>query len=250
MKAIVFAAGIGSRLKPFTDHHPKALAPVAGVPALRRVIEKLVKAGADTIFVNVHHFAAQICEFLESHDFGVPVLVSDESELLLDTGGGLAKLWREQPLLRSMSQDEAIIVHNSDIITDFPIRELLAAGGDAAILVDGKRSSTRGFLFDKGGRLRGWQNTAKNLVRPQGIETDGLRSAAFGGVHRISPAVMSRISDYAGEKLQPFGIVDFYIDNCGTLDVRAFEPRSQYDWFDIGTPEKLATASAALEGKN
>ena len=250
MKAIVFAAGIGSRLKPFTDHHPKALAPVAGVPAIQRVVEKLVKAGADTVFVNVHHFASQICDFLDSHNFGVPVVVSDESGWLLDTGGGLAKFWREQALLRSLPDDETIIVHNSDIITDFPISELAAAEGDAAILVDGKRVSTRGFLFDSQGRLRGWHNTAKGLVRPQDLNTEGLRAAAFGGVHRVTPKVLKQISDYAGDGLHPFSIVDFYLDNCNLLDIRAFEPHKSYNWFDIGTPDKLATATAALEGMN
>lgn len=246
MKAIVFAAGIGSRLKPFTDRHPKALAPVAGKPALLHVIEKLVAAGADTVFVNVHHFASQIVDFLDSCNFGVPVVVSDESDMLLDTGGALAKLWRENEMLRTMPDNEPIIVHNSDIITDFPIQELAGTHGDAAVLADESRKSSRAFLFDKDLRLKGWCNTDKGITRPSGLDTTGLHAAAFGGVHKLSTHTLSELSNFCGDELHPFGIVDFYLDKCQTLDIRGFEPKSAYRWFDIGTPQKLAIASEIM----
>ncbi len=91
MKAFVLAAGVGSRLKPWTDHHPKALVDIAGKPMIQRVIENVVSSGIDGVVVNVHHFSEQIVDFLGSHDFGVNVMISDESSLLLDTGGGLRK---------------------------------------------------------------------------------------------------------------------------------------------------------------
>ncbi len=250
MIAIIFAAGIGSRLKPFTDSHPKALAPVAGVPALVRVATKLREAGARKIIVNVHHFASQVEECLAHLPFARDIEVSDERELLLDTGGALAKIWRENTTVRSAAPDEDIVVHNADIITDFDIASMVAgrraAQADAAILVDPHRESTRRFLFDADGRLRGWQNIPKGLTRPEGLDTAGLTGAPFGGVHVLTPEMLKELSDYGPEPLAPFSIVDWYLDNCNNRRIQAFTPQRPYRWHDIGTPEKLAAADAAF----
>ncbi len=248
MKAIVFAAGVGSRLKPFTDFHPKALAPLGGVPVLGRVLGKLAAAGADAAVVNIHHFPNQIRQYLDCNDFGLHVEISDESSLLLDTAGALAKIVRESETIADMGDKEEIILHNADIFTDFRISAMLdrhrAADADATLLVDSTRVSSRAFLFDHDGRLRGWRNTSAGITRPSGLKTDSLIPAAFGGVHIINRYVLDRVSSFVGSILRPCSIVDFYVGNCGELNIRNFTPSEPYSWHDIGTAERLAAAEA------
>lgn len=251
MIAIIFAAGIGSRLKPFTDFHPKALAPLGGKPALVRVADKMIDAGARRIIVNVHHFPQQIIECLNSLPYADRIEISDESALLLDTGGALVKIARESETFAAAESHEPIVVHNADIYTDFPVGEMTAAfeiyGADAAILVNPRRKSTRHFLFSTNGRLRGWENTAKGIVRPCNLEDiPALTSAAFGGVHVLCRHTIEKISDTAPETPTPFSITDWYIDNCAQTDIRAFAPINNYNWHDIGTPEKLEAAQACF----
>lgn len=122
MKAIIFAAGLGTRLKPFTLEHPKALVEVQGKPMLQRVIERLRVAGISEIVVNVHHFARQIIDFITVNDgFGCDISISNETDMLLDTGGGIAKA---APLLDG---DEPFIAYNADILSDFNIRDMIDA---------------------------------------------------------------------------------------------------------------------------
>lgn len=250
MIAVIFAAGIGSRLKPFTDSHPKALAPLGGEPVLVRVARKLLDAGARRIIVNVHHFPQQIVDVLAAQPFADRIEISDESDLLLDTGGALCRIGRQSAAFASVDDNEPVVAHNADIYTDFPLDEMLAAhkagGADATILVDPARSSTRHFLFDKGGALRGWENTAKGITRPDALDTAGLTAAAFGGVHVLSPAVVRRL---ASEPLRPFSITDWYIDRCGDTAIRAFTPSAPFHWHDIGTPEKLAAAQTLFQNQ-
>lgn len=251
MIAIIFAAGIGSRLKPFTDFHPKALAPLGGKAALVRVTEKLIDAGARRIIVNVHHFPKQIIDCLDSLPYSDLIEISDESALLLDTGGALAKIARESEFFATAEANEPIVVHNADIYTDFPIGEMISAfetsGADATILVNPHRESTRHFLFSANGCLRGWENTAKGIVKPHNIgDTAKLTRAAFGGVHVLSRSSIDTISESAPKTLAPFSITDWYIDNCDKNDIRAFVPAHSYNWHDIGSPEKLAAAQACF----
>ncbi len=247
MKAIVFAAGTGTRLKPFTDKHPKALAPVCGQPALGLVIGKLIAAGANGIVVNVHHFARQIVDFVLSHNYGVPIEISDESSLLLDTGGAIAKIYRESHIMATLGAEEPVVVHNADILTDFPINSLTDAltGNAAAILVNPSRESSRKFLFDSDSILRGWENKKTAVIRPANLITTGLHEAAFGGVHAIYRTTMRDISEYCGN-LHPFSITDYYIDVCGSCRIKGFTPAGDFRWFDIGTPEKLEAAQSFL----
>lgn len=248
MIAIVFAAGIGSRLKPFTDCHPKALAPVGGVPALVRVTDKLRAAGARRIIVNIHHFPEQIRACLDALPYSADVEISDESDLLLDTAGALAKIWRENDTVRTADCDEPIVIHNADIVTDFDIRQMIDAGAnagaDATILVDPGRNSSRRFLFDSSMRLRGWWNETKNIVLPQGLETSGLTKAAFGGVHVVTKRVLKAVSDSQGAVLEPQSITPWYIANAAQFKIVGYPPPGKFRWHDIGTPEKLAAADA------
>ncbi len=246
MKAVVFAAGKGTRLKPFTEHHPKALAPIGDTTALGLVIDRLVSAGADHIYVNVHHFAEQVIEYLKCYKHKVTITISDESDCLLETGGALVKLWREH-LSVDLGKNEFLIVHNADIITDFPINEMLGSIGksDASILVDKKRQTSRKFLFDRKQRLKGWTNNSTGQVRPAGLDTADLYQAAFDGVHCLTRSILSDINKYCGKEVKPFSITDFYIENCSDLSIKAFTPVLKFSWYDIGTPERLATAQQA-----
>lgn len=244
-KAMIFAAGIGSRLKPFTDSHPKALARVGEVSALQRVIEKLRdETGITYMVVNVHHFADQVVDFLEQNqNFGVEIRISDESDCLLDTGGGLLKARR----LLDLSDSDAVVLHNADILTDFPIVPMIdfhrAQGADATLMVS-PRQSSRVFRFDGGMNLAGWQNLKTGESRPPCAgEFANCRALAFGGVHVVSPAVFNRLESYSetiGSDV--FSITPFYIDAIGKLAIKGYCPVSAFRWFDIGTPEKLAAA--------
>lgn len=246
MKAVVFAAGIGSRLKPYTDHHPKALAPIAGKPILGHVLDKLIAAGADDIVVNIHHFPEQIIAYL-SQSYPC-VRISDESTLLLDTAGGLAKIYREGAFSVPLSDYEPVMVHNADIFTDFDLHEMISCHkeGSATILVDSCRKSSRELLFD-GRKMVGWRNLKTGDVRPADIDPALFRSAAFGGVHILSGKLLRDISNYVGEDLRPCSITDYYIDACSGTDIIPFTPSRPFRWFDIGTTEKLGHARQSVE---
>lgn len=247
MKAVVFAAGIGSRLKPFTDFHPKALAGIAGKPILGHVLDKLTAAGADDIVVNTHHFSEQVYAYLKANYPAVNV--SDESGFLLDTAGGLAKIFRENTFSLPVHSDEPILVHNADIFTDFSIRDMVSAHkkGSVTVLVDRLRKSSREILFDSNGRMVGWHNLTNGSRRPDNIELMNVHGAAFGGVHILSGNILEAVSEYVGPELRPLGIMDFYIDSCRNMEISAYEPNHKYKWFDIGTSEKLELARKSVE---
>lgn len=247
MIGVIFAAGIGSRLRPFTDSHPKALAPLGGEPILIRVARKLLDAGARRLIVNVHHFPDQVIAELERQSFADLVEISDERDLLLDTGGALAKISSESQTFESADESEPVVVHNADIFTDFPIDGMISAhvsgNADATILTDSRRQSSRHFLFTPDGRLCGWGNTDKNVTRPDNLDKTGLSAAAFGGIHVLSPATIRQI---ACKGIYPFSIVDWYLDNCDSARIMSYTPAAPYRWHDIGTPAKLAAAQEAF----
>lgn len=251
MIGIIFAAGIGSRLRPFTDSHPKALAPLGGEPILIRVAHKLLDAGARRLIVNVHHFPDQIIAELARQPFAALVEISDERDLLLDTGGALAKIGSQSNVFASADENEPIVVHNADIYTDFPVEEMTAAHlsgkADATILTDPHRHSSRHFLFASDGHLRGWENTDRNITRPDGLDKTGLSPAAFGGVHILTPATIRKI---AGRGVSPFSIVDWYLDNCSSSKIISYTPSSPYRWHDIGTQAKLAAAQEIFSNQS
>lgn len=253
MKAMVFAAGLGTRLKPFTNHHPKALAEVCGQAMLGRVIEKLKSAGVVEMAVNVHHFADQIVDYLQHNgNFGIDIQISDETEKLLDTGGGLlyARRW--------LDGEEDIIVHNADILTDFNIDRMIEEhrrSEAAASLLVASRQTSRYLLFDADMTMMGWTNIDKGTTRPDSLKSpEGLRRLAFGGVHVISPRMFHVLEAYASgiaadgiDGVPAFSIMDFYIDNCRELSIRGHVPSNPYSWYDIGRPESLADAQKWLE---
>jgi NDP-sugar pyrophosphorylase family protein len=217
MKALVFAAGLGTRLKPLTDTTPKALVPVGGVALLERVMRKLVAAGYNDIVINVHHFADQIRDFVAAHDnFGVKVSFSDETDLLRETGGGIR---HAAPLLEGGS--EPFLVHNVDILSNLDLAWFRAQhqAGDLSTILVSDRPTQRYFLFDDAGLLVGWTNIATGEVRSPyaGIDPDCCTRLAFAGIHCISPDIFPLMRDWP----EKFGIVDFYLSVCRTHAIRA-----------------------------
>jgi NDP-sugar pyrophosphorylase family protein len=245
MRALVFAAGLGTRLKPFTDSAPKALAPVGGKPIVAHVIEKLVKAGVDTLVINVHHFADMVIDYVNSHDFGAKIIISDERDLLLDTGGGLLKAAE----LLDAGDGEPFIVHNADILTDFDIRQMVKShidsGADVTLLAT-HRDTARYFFFDRASRgLVGWSNIKTGECRPDTFRPDdSMEMLAFGGVHVISPSVLKRLKTFATEP--KFSIVPFYIGECHDLDIKCWHPEGEFHWLDIGNPDNLRRANELI----
>ena len=241
MKAMIFAAGIGSRLRPFTLSHPKALVEVGGVPMLGRVIGRLKEVGVTRAVVNVHHFADQIVDYLRDNgNFGLDITVSDESARLLDTGGGLLKA------ATALEGDEPVLLHNADILTDFPIAPMLeqhvATRADVTLLADTRRSS-RCLYFDRDGRMRGWGNLRDGVTRPAALDASSLTPLAFGGVHIITPsALMPVLRKFARNAGEVFSITDFYIAACSCLRINAHTPAGEYRWVDVGRIDTLATA--------
>ncbi len=235
MKAMIFAAGIGSRLKPFTDKHPKALAPVNGKPLIQRTIEYLKQYGFSELVINVHHFASQITEFLGQHqNFGCTIQFSDESEELLETGGGLKKA---APLLKS---DKPILVINADILTNLNLDNLIRYHKSVQSLVTlavTNRSSSRNFLFDNDNLLCGWTNnqTGELILKK---ETESPVPKAFSGIHVINPDLFQLM-----RQTGKFSIVDTYLDLCSTHRISGFD-HSEDLFIDVGKPEALARASA------
>ena len=167
MKAMIFAAGLGTRLRPLTDIMPKALVPVAGKPMLERVILRLKKAGFDDITINIHHFGGQIVEFLHANNsFGLNIHISDERDMLLDTGGGVKKAC---PFLDG---NEPFLVHNADILTDIDLttfyRHHQDSNAEATLLVS-ERKTSRYLLFDDSYNLHGWINKSTQEIKPEGF---------------------------------------------------------------------------------
>jgi len=241
MKAMIFAAGLGTRLRPVTDTLPKALVPVAGVPMLERVLCKLRDAGIDSFVVNVHHFAEQIEAFLaEKEDFGVPVAVSREEREPLETGGGIK---RAAPLLTS--PEGRFLVHNADILSDLDVRWLLEQDDPSSLatllLIDAP--ADRYLLFDDVMRLVGWTNVRTGEVKSPYLpdfDPSRCRRYSFCGIHIVSEAVFEKMAAWPDR----FSIIDFYLQQCADEVIRGVVARDLH-LIDIGSPEKLAEAQFA-----
>ena len=245
MKAMIFAAGLGTRLKPLTDTMPKALVPICGQPLLYHVITKLVQAGYDQIVVNVHHFPDQIIDYLKAHDFGVRIDISDERDFLRETGGGIRYA---KPYLTAEVCDEPFLVHNVDIVSNLDLRWFREQHrkGSMATLVVSERKTQRYFLFDEDNRLRGWTNLATGEVRSpyRDIDPEKCRKLAFSGIHLISPEIFD-----AFERLQMgerFSIVDFYLKACAEYPIYGVVP-PDFTMVDVGKKETLSEAERVSE---
>ena len=236
MKAMIFAAGPGTRLRPLTDRMPKALVPVGGVPMLERVIMKLKAAGFTGFVVNVHHFASQIEDFLaENRNFGVHIDISRETEQPLETGGGIR---RAEPFLKG----GRFLVHNVDMLSDLDVRKFMAADDPASLatlLVTDSEDADRFLLFDDSMRLAGWTNVRTGEVRSPYPDFDPskCRRLSFCGIHIISPEVFELMRGWP----EKFSITDFYLRFAAAQEIRGvYVPDLRI--IDIGSPGKLAEA--------
>lgn len=234
MKAMIFAAGLGTRLDTETSDKPKALVDVGGKPLLQRAIEKLKSEGVTEIAVNVHHFSELVKAFLNQNDFGIPIHISDESEKLLDTGGGLKKA------ARFFTGNEPVLIYNVDIISNLNLQILLnehLKSGALVTLAVRKRETQRYFKFDDSGQLVGWINKKtgeKKISRPKNFES--ASELAYSGIHFIQPTILSLMPE-----TDRFSITDFYLEIAKNHSVKGFLDNSDL-WMDVGKPEQLEAA--------
>ncbi|MCH5217959.1 MAG: NTP transferase domain-containing protein [Muribaculaceae bacterium] len=239
MKAFILAAGLGSRLKPWTDSHPKALVPIGGTPVLQLVVEKLRRAGISDITVNVYHFADQIIDFVKDRNWNINIV--DERPTLLETGGAILNA---APFLDG---DEDILVHNADILSNVDIPALSLAHklrkADATLLVSDRRSS-RKLVFGSDGRLEGWHSLSDDSFRPSDFKASpGSTELAFSGIYVISPAVIASMKSrgFSGK----FSIMDFFLGSLSGLKLYGHN-QEDLQLLDIGKPDSLNRADEFL----
>ena len=278
MTAMIFAAGLGTRLKPLTDTMPKALVPVHGQPLLAYQIDKLKRAGINDIIVNVHHFPDMIIDYLRENDnFGCNIHISDEREQLLDTGGGLLKAWS------TFASNEPILAINVDIVSDINFQDVInqsqilnpkskisnIKSKILALLIVKSRETQRYLCFDENNNLCGWMNIATGETRPSSFHHSGeagslsaassFRLLAFSGMQLLSPAALPLLQAYnsslseasslseRSSRLNPsfnkFSIIDFYLyvveHHLG--DLRALE--IDVPLLDVGKISQLSQLS-------
>ena len=245
-QAMIFAAGLGTRLKPLTDTMPKALVRVGGQPLIDIVISRLMAAGYEHFVVNVHHFAQQIRDYVSIRDYATMVQFSDETALLLETGGGLKKA---APLF---DDDSPILIHNVDILDnvdyDWFSRQHLSE--EDAVLLVSKRKTKRYLLFDNAMRLMGWKNNETGeirspyeYVRRTGLSQHGepFNEFAFSGIHSFSPRLFSLMEQFP----ERFPIIDFYLSVCHRSRIVGLV-KDDLRLMDVGKIETLDQAEQFL----
>ena len=253
MKAMIFAAGLGTRLKPLTDTLPKALVPLAGKTLLQWQIEKLKVAGITDIVVNVHHFPDLIIDYLsENNNFGCNIQVSDERDMLLETGGGLRKakslltgIWSPE----SGCPETPILICNVDILSNIDIPTLLRAynPNEMGVVVVYPRETQRYLVFDETHRLCGWTNISTGYVRGPIANTQypiaNTQNLAFSGMQVLNPRIFEVMDDVVREKGDKFSLIDLYVSIAEKEILRAYIPEN-YRMMDVGKINQLAEAEA------
>lgn len=232
MKALLFAAGKGTRLKPFTDHHPKALAVVNGIPLLQRNINYLQTFGINQFVINIHHFGDQIVDFLKNNNnFGAEIEISDERDQLLETGGGLL-------FARKFLDGQAdFLIMNADILTDLDILELIKfhkEKKDFATLAVSDRESSRKLFFNEEMILRGWINIPTGEQRLAEFNK-GFKALAFSGIHCVNPKIFTKI-----KRTGKFSIMEEYLDLMHVESIHGFQHQAKL--IDVGKPESIQEA--------
>ena len=237
MKAFILAAGLGTRLYPYTVDKPKALVEVGGITLLERAIRKVNELEVSEIIVNIHHFGDKIIDFLkEKHNFHLPVTISDERDQLLDTGGAILKA---HPLL---GDNEQFILYNVDILSSIDLATFstyhAAKGGIATIAVR-KRVTNRYFIFGPGMQLAGWRNvkTGEEKIIRQCYQ---LQDFAFSGIHIIQPEIFPLITENG-----KFSMVQLYLRLAKDETIYGYHDTSEL-WMDLGKPEQLAVAEKII----
>ncbi len=237
MKAMIFAAGLGTRLAPLTNTMPKALVPVHGRPMLEWVIRRLISSGFDELIINLHHFARQIGDFLEAnHNFGAKIHLSYENELL-DTGGGIKQA------ARLLQGNEPFIVHNADILSGIDLGALykkhIQSAADVTLAVRA-RSTSRYLLFDSGKHLCGWKSLKNNEKTITRGPIGKLVPSAFCGIHIISPYMIRHLRD-----ADKFSIIKEYLRWAPKFNIYP-AATDAYPWADLGTTEKISAAEKSF----
>lgn len=230
MNAMIFAAGLGTRLRPLTDHCPKALVKIGDTTLLEMAINKLERLGITKIVVNVHHFASQIIEFIENHPpVHAEIIISEEQDQLLDTGGGLLKA---APLF---DKKAPVLIYNVDVVTNANLEALIShhlAGNNLATLLTQERNASRYLLFDQQNQLAGWRNPKtgeeKWVTKPQEVVAMG-----FNGIQVISPELLTLITQRGS-----FPIIPEYLNLAKNHRIEGWS-QWQGKWFDAGTPGKV-----------
>ena len=246
--AMIFAAGLGTRLKPYTDHCPKAMVEVAGMPMIAHQLLKLKQAGFQRIVINVHHYAEQIIDYVNASDgFGLDIAFSDERGQLLDTGGGIRKA------IPLFDADSPVLIHNVDIFSNANLRALydnhIDEKADASLLVS-ERATSRYFVFDSEDHLVGWKNIHTGEVRTANDDLqptleqltpndESYRLRAFSGIHVISPTLFPLL----GQQSEVFSITNFYWQHSTQHHIRCVEAPKDFHWVDAGKPEALLRAA-------
>jgi NDP-sugar pyrophosphorylase family protein len=232
MKAMIFAAGLGTRLKPLTDSTPKALVKLGGQPLLQWNIEKLIRAGVTDLVVNIHHFPEQIRDFLsQNSNFGITIHISDESDCLLDTGGGLLKA------AHFLKGAEPVLLHNVDVISDLDLNLLLeyhVSKNALATLAVRERDTDRVLLFNPEMQLTGWKHRTTGEIKkalPEMIAES--RPLAFSGIQIIDPEFLNLITGTG-----KFSLIDTYLELAATHRIIGYEDNSSF-WMDVGKTTQL-----------
>jgi NDP-sugar pyrophosphorylase family protein len=241
MEALIFAAGLGTRLKEQTQNKPKALVSLAGKTLLQRAIEHLKSFGFDHLVINVHHFADQVIDFVQSkQSFGIRIDISDERDVLLDTGGGLKKAGQ------FFEKKEPVLIYNVDVISNLDLnylREVHKQSKALATLVVRQRETSRYLMFNQEMLLSGWKNfsTGDTIVsREESFSKSN--PFAFSGIHIVQPEIFKLIAEEG-----KFPIIDLYLRLAKDYPIKAFVDTSDL-WMDLGKPAQLADAEKLLGG--
>lgn len=232
MNCLILAAGLGTRLRPLTDTMPKALVPVNGEPLLVHTIRNLVQYGCCEAVVNIHHFGEQIIDYIEQHEWPIPIKISDEHDMLLNTGGGIKRA------MGLFANEDPVLIHNVDIFSNANLGEFYKKNKEAAAtLMVSKRNSTRQLIVNNE-RLVGWKNLNSGIVKGD-ICGDEY---AFSGIHMVNP---KKIVPIMNNWPDAFSIIDFYIEECKNMDI-AVSVQNNLKLLDVGKQESIRMAAEFL----
>jgi NDP-sugar pyrophosphorylase family protein len=234
MKAMIFAAGLGTRFKPWTDKHPKALAVVNGKTLLQRNVEYLQQYGFDEVVVNVHHFADQLVDAIEkAKGWGSKITISDESDEVLETGGGLLKA-------KDHLQGGTFLTLNVDILTDTNLKAFLSFHQQESATISlavSERSTTRFLLFNEYNRLCGWRNTAPPNERIV-VQADTYLQKGYSGLALFEPSVFDAVTQTG-----KFSLIDVYLSMAPQHKIAGYD-HTENNVIDVGKPESVAIAES------
>lgn len=235
MKAMILAAGLGTRLRPLTNDRPKAMVEIQGTPLLEIAIRRLIHFGCEDIIVNVHHFGDQIIQFLvEKNNFGINIAISDERAQLMNTGGGVKKA------AHFFNDGAPFLLCNTDILSNIDLRKFyethLDRGGIATLALR-RRTTSRYLIFDQSALLHGWTNVKTGELRLPRPGSTQFQMWAFSGLHVIDPCLLEKMPSQ-----KAFSIIDTYLSACQEGEIYGY-PHDEDAWLDVGKPEMLSQAS-------